>query len=61
MRKHKIGGNQKVKKVFAVNRNLHGKRIYKTKEELMGWGEITRSVNETCIYQKVVYKIIYHK
>lgn len=61
MRKHKIGGNQKVKKFFASNKDLHGKRVFKIQNDFVGWCDKSDSKSETCIYPKVVAKMIYYK
>lgn len=61
MKKHKIGGNQKVKKFFASNKDLHGKRVFKIQNEFFDWPDYSDYKSETCIYPKVVAKMIYYK
>lgn len=61
MRKHKIGGNQRVKKYFACDKLLYERTIFKVENEFYVWADASDYKSKTCIYPKVVAKMIYYK
>lgn len=61
MKKHKIGGNQKVKKYFASDKLLYVRTIFKVKNEFVVRADASDYKSKPSIYPKVVAKIIYYK